>query len=128
MRDYQPQLNNPYVLPKTLYRRVLAVIRDYDRQKEEMRSILFDTPNNDGIRSGKIGKPSEDAALRIAQHAGDVELVDAALISSVPTEYRKGVFDNVRYGTKFPEIAHYKTWLRYRQRFIFETAKKLNIL
>jgi len=127
MRDYQPKTNNPYILPKSLYRRVLAVIRDYDRQKEKMQSILFDTPNNDGIRSGKIGRPAEDAALRIAQHAGDVELIDKALLI-IPEEYRKGIFDNIRYGTHFPDVASYRTWLRYRQRFIYEVAKKLNII
>lgn len=52
MRDYQRKLNNSWHLPRTLYRRVLAVIRDYDRQREEINNILYGTAEHDGLSSG----------------------------------------------------------------------------
>ena len=35
MRDYQPKKRNPYYLEHTLYRRVLALVRDYPRMTAE---------------------------------------------------------------------------------------------
>lgn len=127
MRDYQRKLNNPYRLPKTLYRRVLAVIRDYDRQREEIDNILYGTAERDGISSGIPGKPTENAAMRMMQYTGDVEAVERAL-ETIPEEYRREVFANIRYGNRFSDNAHYKTWLHYRQKLIYEVAKKLNLV
>lgn len=127
MRDYQRKLNNSWHLPRTLYRRVLAVIRDYDRQREEINNILYGTAEHDGLSSGVPGKPTENAAMRMMQYTGDVEAVERAL-ETIPEEYRMGVLDNIRYGDRFPCTAHYKTWLRYRQKLIYEVAKKLNLL
>ena len=127
MRDYQRQKNNPYLLPKTLYRRVLAVIRDYDRQKDEIDDILFGTGEHDSSGGGRVGKPVEGAAIRLLQYSGDVEAVEKAL-DVIPEEYRRAVLDNIRYGNYFPDNAAYRTWLRYRQRFIYEVAKRLNLV
>lgn len=37
MRNYQRQKNNPYKLPHNLYMRMLYLVRDYDRIKEQGR-------------------------------------------------------------------------------------------
>ena len=129
MRDYQRKKNNPYFLPKTLYRRVLGVIRDYDRQREEINDVLFGTADRDGVAvaGGMPGTPTENAAVRLAQYRQDTEAVEQGLFQ-IPEEYRKGVFRNIMYGERFPDVAAYRTWLRWRQRFVWYVAKILNLV
>lgn len=128
MTDYQRKKNNPYFLPKTLYRRVLSVIRDYDRVKSEVDNILFGSPERDiGAAGGRIGKPTEAAAIRLAQYENDLDAVNKAL-DRIPPEYQKAVFSNVSYGERFPSIAHYNTWLKWRQRFIYYCAQNLKLV
>ena len=40
MRNYQAKNNNPYRLPHNLYMRMLYLIKDYERLKEERKEIL----------------------------------------------------------------------------------------
>ena len=52
MRDYQPnQKNNPYWMEKSVYRRVLAFVRDYDRMVRDYHEILHETAASDGYLS-----------------------------------------------------------------------------
>lgn len=48
MRDYQPKKQNPYHLPHTLYRRVLALVRDYPRMVQVREAIIYESPENAG--------------------------------------------------------------------------------
>ena len=129
MRDYQRKVNNPYYLPKTLYRRVLSVIRDYDRQVTEIQDVLYGTADRDGVTvaGGRCPKPTESAAIRLAQYENDTEAVEQAL-AQLPEEYRKGVFRNIVYGDKFPLTAHYNTWWRWKQKFVWYVAKNLYLI
>lgn len=127
MRDYQRQKNNQYYLPPTLYRRVLAVVRDYDRQRNEIDEILYSTPIHDSVSSGAPSKPTESTAIRILRYQADVDAVENAL-EAIPAEYQSGVMDNIRYGYKFPPVAHYNTWLKWKQRFIYAVAKNLDLV
>lgn len=128
MQDYQRKKNNPFFLPRTLYRRVMSVIRDYDRQIEEVDEILFGTAHSDVTVSGGIaGKPTEAMAIRLSKYARDIDAVEKAL-EKIPEEYRAAVFDNIRYGKRFPDTAHYNTWLRWKQRFIYLVAQKLDLI
>lgn len=127
--DYQRRKNNPYYLPRTLYRRVLSVIRDYERQKKEINDILFGTAERDGVAvaGGMPGKPTENIAIRLSQYENDVEAVESAL-HKIPFEYREGIFRNIVRRERFPETAHYNTWLTWRQRYIWHVAKGLNLI
>lgn len=127
MRDYQRKLKNPYRLPKTLYRRVLAVVRDYERQRKEINDILYGTNEHDGISSGIPSKPTESAAIRLLQYQTDVDAVEQAL-ETVPKEYQRGVFDNICFGDKFPLNADISTWARWKAKFIYEVAKNINLV
>ena len=128
MRDYQRKKNNPYYLPKTLYRRILSVIRDYDRQRQEVDDILFSTPNCEVVVSGGMpGKPTESVAIRLSQHENDIEAVEQGLIQ-IPEEYRDAVFNNIRYGERFPDEASRSTWFRWKREFIWHVAENLNLV
>ena len=126
MRNYQPKKNNPYILPSNLYMRMLYLVRDYNRLKEEYANILHEMPHNDGMPKGNMtGDPTLEKVLKTESISREVGAVEQALYQ-VPQEYRKGVFDNICYGDKFPIIAGEATYRRWRCRFIYYIAKNLN--
>lgn len=128
--DYQRKKNNPYFLPNTLYKRVLAVIRDYDRQRSEIVDILYSLPEKDmtevPIDNG-TGRPTEKKAIKLSLYQNDVDAVTSAL-EKIPEEYRNGVFRNILYGERFNDTAAYRTWIRNKQKFVFEVAKNLYLI
>ena len=125
MRDYQPKKQNPYYLPHTLYRRVLALVRDYPRMIQEREIIVYESPENAGGKNGP-GRPTEGKALRIATLSDDICAVERAL-EKLPHEYRQGVLDNVVFGVKreFLINAGEATWQRWRGRFFWHVAKNM---
>ena len=51
--------NNPYILPSNLYMRMLYLVRDYNRLKEEYANIIHEMPHNDGMPKGNMtGDPT----------------------------------------------------------------------
>ena len=135
MRDYQREKNNKYYLPKSLYKRVLAVIRDYDRQRQSHDEIIFGGGNtNIGMpHSTAVGNPTEQKGMRLAQIDDDICAIDAAL-RQIPSEYATYIFDNIRYGYNYPswvqnkDKANKATWSRQRMKFIYFVAKNLKLL
>lgn len=128
LKEYQRKRNNPYRLPHNLYMRVLYLIRDYDRLKSERQEILYASPVNDGMpRGNATSSTTESKAIRLARLDEDCKAVEQALIQ-VPTEYRRGVLNNICYGSQFPFDASYSTYKRWRQRLIFWTAENMNLM
>lgn len=122
MREYQRKRNNPYRLPHNLYMRALYMIRDYDRIKADRQDVFFASPASDGQpRGNSITSTTENKAVRLARLSEECEAVERAL-NHIPTEYRKGVFDNICYGSSYPSAADYSTYARWRQRFIYWVA------
>ena len=129
MRDYQPQKNNPYWLERTVYNRVLAVVRDYDRMVRDYNEIIHETAAGDGQPGSNMpGDPVARKAVRLDRLWEDIRAVEMALIR-IPPEYRDGVLRNIKYGGWPKDVpAHYKTWLYWRKRFLFFAAEKLKLL
>ena len=106
--------------------RMLYLVRDYNRLKEEYANIIHEMPHNDGMPKGNMtGDPTLEKVLKTESISREVGAVEQALYQ-VPQEYRKGVFDNICYGDKFPIIAGEATYRRWRCRFIYYIAKNLN--
>ena len=129
MGDYQPTKNNPYVLPGTLYKKVLHIIRDYPRMKDEYHEILHGgigvTLSHTGSQgSGKKTSSTERTAIRLSGIGSDMQAVEQALFL-VPQEYRDGVMDNVVHGMRFPETAGRSTYWRWRQKFMYFVADNM---
>ena len=130
MRDYQPHKNNPYWLEPTVYRRVLALVRDYDRMVRDYNSILHETGGvSDGQpRAASPGDPVSRKVERMDALWSDIRAVETALIQ-IPAEYRQGVLNNIRAGGWPADVpANRKTWSKWRCRFLFYAAKKMNWL
>lgn len=129
MQDYQPHKNNPYYLPTTLYRRVLVMVRDYDRMVTEYKEIVHETTSGDGQpRSSSPGDPVEHKIERMDRLWQDIRSIEMALIR-VPPEYRQGVLKNIQSGGWPMDVpAHPNTWSKWRRRFLFWTAKNLKLI
>lgn len=123
MRDYQQKsTRNPYYLPHTVYRRALALVRDYPRMCRTREEIILSSSEGRGGGSGP-GRPTEVKALKIASIDDDIRAVERAL-AKVPQEYRQGILDNILYGIpqdRLPNAAR-RTWSTWRARFLYQLA------
>lgn len=127
--DYQPKKNNPYLLPDNLYGATVSHIRDYDRLKQRYDEILHGSPPPpDGMpRGGDTGTPTEDKAIKREAIFNQLQCIEQALLM-VPEEYRSGVFREARYGGGYPCDAGRATYQRWKQRFIYWVADKMNLV
>ena len=93
--------------------------------KAQMDDILFMSQAPDGMpRGSQIGDPTGNKAVQVAFLNNQIQAIEQAL-AKVPAEYRKGVFDNVRYGGWFPFDASDRTYRRWKQRFLYFVGKNL---
>ena len=139
-REHQRKKSNPYLLPHNLYMRVLYIIRDYGRLKNEYHAILHSSPapriESGYDREGRLSaefmprgnettSPTEDKAIRLALISDELHAIEQALMMVKP-EYRDGVMANITDGgAHYPKNASSKTYRRWKQRFAFHLAKKL---
>lgn len=125
-RDYQPYKNNKYLLPKSLYKRTLALIRDYYRMEKEHDNIGDESPPPpDGMPRGSgTGNPTERDGIRRAVLKSEIKAIDTAR-EMIPEEYRDGVWFNIVGDMRYPENADRVTYSRYKQRFIYQVAKNM---
>jgi len=102
LRDYQRKKNNPYLLPHNLRKRMLYLVRDYDRIRnkceEDLKkeSILF----------------YECLAIEYA-------------VKKIPPEYKQGVIDNICRDTPYPIDAGEATYKKWRSRLFYYLAQEL---
>jgi len=126
MRDYQSKKNNPYELPDTLYKRVLALVRDYERLKEEYHHVLESGPTPSTVKNHPkgtyIANPTERKALRLSLISGELKAIEQALVI-VPHEYRDGILNNINYFIRYPDDADRSTYSRWKQRFLYHVAE-----
>lgn len=129
MSEYQKTKNNPYLLPKTLYYRVLWLIRDYERLKAERNEIIYSyNCQQDGLPKGNtVGNPTEDRAIKLERLSRELDAIDQALLL-VEQDMRSGILNNICYGVYFPHYPSVRTWQRVKQRFIYQVAKNLKII
>lgn len=138
MKEYQSIRNNPYLLPHSLYMRILYIIRDYDRLKEKAEALcgfgkatlprsFAKTPDDiDSVKG--IKEQPDDSADRCAELALlEVDAIESALLL-IPDFYREGVLKNIMTGSRYPLGADERTFRRYKQRYIYHVARLLNFV
>jgi len=110
--------------------RVLYIIKDYDRLKDEYNEIL-NSGNGSDIVTPKLGadisNPTEDKAIRLESISTEIYAIEKSLWI-IPKEYQHGIKQNVIYGARYPDTAHYQTWQRWRQRWIYTVANLLKYI
>lgn len=128
MRDYQRK-KDKYILPRAVYHIVLWQMRDYHRLKETAAAILEEsTPPADGMPHGA---PSADGlankAIRRAELTRITDIIEDEL-ERIPKEYRRGVWNNILYRTRFPIDADRTTYARYKSRMIYRVAERQGLI
>lgn len=128
-RDYQRQKNNKYILPNAVYHTTLWQIRDYFRMKENAQDILDESPAPpDGMpRSGDIIDQVYIKAHRRAIYIDKIKVIDDA-IKTIPEEYRKGIWNNIIRGDRYPADAERATYGHYKSKFILKVAEGLKLV
>ena len=125
MNLYQPTKNNPYILPRILYRRILYLVRDYDRIKEQWESILHERPKLDGQpKATTVTDTTARIAIRRERLKILMEAVEQALIQ-IPDEYRDGILRHITDSEHFPDTAHLNTWKSWQARLLYRIAERL---
>jgi hypothetical protein len=126
MRDYQPKKIDKYVLPYNLYGRVLRIIRDYERLKNEYHDTLntIQRPAFSEIKKVRVDDPTCRQAMKLSVISNELQAVEQSLMS-VPHEYRGGVWDNALHGAPYPHDADKRTYGTWKQRFVYGVARNL---
>ena len=129
MRDYMRR-KTKYVLPRTVYHQALWKIRDYYRLSEEARAIIDDSPAPPDGQPGAHGKTTDVVASKAEKREeimDEIKKIDSAL-NMIPQEYRRGVWMNVHWGTRFPVDASRETYSRYKSKLIYYVAENFGLI
>ena len=129
MKDYQRQKGNRYILPRTLYHQTVWQIRDYYRLKEQADAILEESPPPpDGQPHGtSIGDQVASRVIRRETMLSTVRVIEKEK-QLIPKEYRDGVWNNILFGTAYPDDADRSTYGRYKSKFVYSVARGLYLL
>ena len=125
MRYYQRTKGNPYLLPKPIYVQTIWQIKAYHMLKEKIEDIILSTPDHDGQpKADHISDPTAVKAAKIARHESVVKVIEEEHMK-IPQEYRSGVWRSIMYGERFPNDADVSTYSRWKSRFIYNVAIRL---
>lgn len=130
-RDYQRKINNRYKLPRAIYHQTLWIIRDYERIKRQLENILNCSNSNSDINSyiqtNYVGNPVLNEVIKRDKYFNYVKIIEESL-NVIPTEYQKGVWDNVTKYKAYPLDADRSTYGRYKSKFIHEVAERFDLI
>jgi len=111
-----------YVLPKTLYYKSIAVIKDYPRMMLDYKFAIGHSVEQDGQPHGtKISDPTADDAQKLWQLSTQIEAVEKAL-GKIPKEYQKAILEKIVNRKPYPDYAALNTWKKWKQRMVYYTA------
>ena len=129
MREYQRLKQTKYILPRAVYHTALWRIRDYYRIKKlaedltNLSSPILDCMPKSNITSDSVAK----AVIKREKFIISIKLIDDSL-KEIPQEYRMGVWNNIQFGQAYPLDASRATYGRYKSKFIYKVAEKLNLI
>lgn len=127
---YQRTKNNKYILPTAVYNHTIWQIRDYRRLKEALAAIPQESPAPpDGMPKAQ-GATSDPVYAKVAKMEDIRRVIDAieTELKAIPPEYRKGVWESIQERKRFPNDADRSTYGRYKSKFVFGVAQRLNYI
>ena len=137
MRDYQPEINNPYYIQRDIYKSILYIIRSYYAQNEEYNNMLeakaypHITPGYIG-NNHNINDPTGELAIKLEGKANIIKAINSAKAEFEKSEkekyYLKGVWNNIIYNKPYPKDAETHTYSNHKARFIYRVGKNLNLI
>ena len=129
MRDYQRK-RGKYTLPREVYLQTLWQIRGYDRLCKEYAETVTESPApSDGMPRAKgiTSDPTYQKAVKLEHIGRVISAIDTAK-SMIPPEYREGVWRSVMYRKPYPINADRTTYGRWKSKFVYTVAEKLNFI
>lgn len=129
MRDYQRK-RGKYTLPREVYLQTLWQIRDYYRLCQKYAETVTESPApSDGMPRAKgiTSDPTYQKAVKL-ERIGRVILAIETSLDIVPEEYRAGVWASVISNKPYPINADRTTYGRWKSRFVYTVAEKLNFI
>ena len=127
---YQRKKNNKYILPNAVYNHTIWQIRDYKRLKQALALIPQESPNPpDGMpqAQGFTGDPVYQKVAKMEDIRKVTDAIEQELLQS-PKEYRKGVWESITERKRFPDDADRSTYGRYKSKYVYSVAVRLNYL
>ena len=127
---YQRKKNNKYILPTAVYNHTIWQIRDYKRLKTALSLIPQESPAPpDGMPSaqGFTGDPTFEKAAKMEDIRRVTNAIEQELLM-VPQEYRKGIWESITERKRFPDDADRTTYGRWKSKYVYGVAKRLNYL
>lgn len=117
-----------YKLPYETYKRAIWTIKDYPRRKAEYEEILEASPPPlDGAPRGTaLADSTAKKAIKLSEISKELTAVEKGL-EVVPEEYRKGVWEAIVNREPFPQGAHFTTYKRWKQRYVYNVARLLEL-
>ena len=135
MREWQQTRFKDLVMPDAVYYQTIWAVRDLDRMEEKLDKLDQDIKQGSIsttslVRDGEVDyhsrKHTEDKAIEKALLEMRVNAIKSALMK-VPPMYRQFIMDSIvmhkGYGC-FPN----KLWRLWKQRFLFNVAKNLELM
>lgn len=124
---YTPQASrlSPYIRRMTI-----ALVQGYDEMVRALDEMVVQSTEQDGQPKGRtIGDPTFSAVERRQSKSKGVRAIDEALLE-IPEEYRKVVMRWTKTGMPLysidgSQLASTTTWTKWRERFLEETAKRM---
>lgn len=127
---YQRKKNNKYILPNAVYNHTIWQIRDYKRLKQALTLIPQESPNPpDGMPTAKgfTGDPVYQKIAKMEDIRKVTDAIEQELLQ-IPKEYRKGVWESIQDRRRFPDDADRSTYGRYKSKYVYSVAVRLNYL
>ena len=116
------------IMPKETQKEVAWLVKGYQRYVQLRYAIMNASPRAPEVpgRSGKISDPVGQTVARLEHVSSKIAAIEAAR-SSIPPEYRQGVWDYCVMGRDYPEYGNIKTWNAYRNDFLYIVAADLGM-
>ena len=135
MREWQQTKFKDLVMPDAVYYQTIWAVRDLDRMESDLRNMeqdirLGNIPStsivSDGVNTYTVSNPTEYMVVQKAQLEKRVEAIRSAL-ETVPPAYRQFILDNIVKQKAYKCFPN-KLWRVWKQRFLFNVAKNLELM
>jgi hypothetical protein len=138
MREY---IRKSSGIPASVYTRVKALLKDYDRMQRMRANLLYGTPPPVNGHGSSAGNPTEQKAIKLAAISSELDAIDQICIllrgeysgktledfDPIKAYWQYDYFNYQHIRTeRNPNGPSTRTWHRYKDKFTLLIAQKLN--
>lgn len=117
---------NIYKVPKAVYYQCIWLVKDLERLRRIEAAGKVPMGDDELVFFVDDEKIVMDAEVLVIARES-LRCIRKAL-QSIPKEYRQSTIDCIVFGVPYADTAHYNTWRKWRQIFIYELAKNLHLI